>query len=174
MVRHDDLMWPTHVRFRSLFVWQQYSMICRWAGKVIYSAGLIDDFLPAASLETEKSSPLSPFLHLPPQFRRHSRIDQLETTKENFSTQVETASQPAQMGESTLTNKIIRLPQVREMVGLGTTAIYDKMKKSDFPKQIKIGRLSGWVESEVQAWINERIRASRQEAENQSPHIQAA
>lgn len=78
------------------------------------------------------------------------------------------------MGESTLTNKIIRLPQVRGMVGLGTTAIYDKMKKNDFPKQIKIGRLSGWVESEVQAWINERIRASRQEAENQSPHVQAA
>ena len=73
-----------------------------------------------------------------------------------------------------MTNKIIRLPQVKQMVGLGTTAIYDKMKNSDFPKQIKIGRLSGWVESEVQAWINEQIMASRPEAANQSPHVQAA
>lgn len=57
--------------------------------------------------------------------------------------------------------KIIRLPKVKEMVGLGTTAIYDKMKKGEFPKQIKIGRLSGWIESEIQAWINQRITARR-------------
>lgn len=57
--------------------------------------------------------------------------------------------------------KIIRLPQVKEMVGLGTTAIYDKMKKGDFPRQIKIGRLSGWLESEVKDWIMEQVRKSR-------------
>ena len=60
-----------------------------------------------------------------------------------------------------MSEKIIRLPKVKEMVGLGTTAIYDKMKKGEFPKQIKIGRLSGWIESEIQAWINQRITASR-------------
>ena len=73
-----------------------------------------------------------------------------------------------------MANKIIRLPQVKEMVGLGTTAIYDKMKNGDFPKQIKLGRLSGWVESEVQAWISKQIMASRPEAANESPHAQAA
>lgn len=70
--------------------------------------------------------------------------------------------------------KILRLPQVRAMVGLGTTAIYNRMKNGNFPKQIKLGRLSGWIESEVQAWINEQIMANRPEAANESPHAQAA
>ncbi len=57
--------------------------------------------------------------------------------------------------------RLIRLPQVKAMVGLGTTAIYDKIKKGGFPRQIKLGRLSGWVESEVQDWISQQIMASR-------------
>lgn len=57
--------------------------------------------------------------------------------------------------------RLIRLPQVKAMVGLGTTAIYDKIKKGEFPRQIKLGRLSGWVESEVQDWISQQIMASR-------------
>ena len=60
--------------------------------------------------------------------------------------------------------RFIRLPQVKAMVGLGTTAIYDKIKKGEFPRQVKLGRVSGWVESEVQDWINQQILASRPEA----------
>lgn len=60
-----------------------------------------------------------------------------------------------------MNEKILRLPQVRGMVGLGTTAIYARMKDGTFPRQIKIGRLSGWVESEVQAWIGQQIAANR-------------
>lgn len=74
-----------------------------------------------------------------------------------------------------MSEKIIRLPKVKEMVGLGTTAIYDKMKKGEFPKQIKLGRLSGWVESEIQAWITQRITASRlEQAANFKLQAQAA
>jgi len=73
-----------------------------------------------------------------------------------------------------LDNKIIRLPQLKEMVGLGTTTIYHKMKHGDFPKQIKLGRLSGWLESEVQTWISKQILASRPESVDQPPHAQAA
>ena len=54
------------------------------------------------------------------------------------------------------------------MVGLGTTAIYDKIKKGEFPRQIKLGRLSGWVESEVQSWISLQIQASRVNAGDQA------
>ena len=60
--------------------------------------------------------------------------------------------------------RFIRLPQVKAMVGLGTTAIYDKIKKGKFPRQVKLGRVSGWVESEVQDWINQQILANRPEA----------
>ena len=60
--------------------------------------------------------------------------------------------------------RLIRLPQVKAMVGLGTTSVYDKIKKGEFPRQVKLGRLSGWVESEVQDWISQQITASRPEA----------
>lgn len=70
--------------------------------------------------------------------------------------------------------RIIRLPQVRDLVGLGTTAIYAKMKSGDFPKQIKLGRLSGWVESEIQAWIRKQINASRPDSANAPTHDRAA
>ena len=62
-----------------------------------------------------------------------------------------------------MSEKIIRLPQVKALVGLGTTAIYEKMKRGEFPRQIKIGRASGWIESEIQAWISQQIRQSRAE-----------
>jgi prophage regulatory protein len=57
--------------------------------------------------------------------------------------------------------RILRLPQVKALVGLGTTAIYNRMKNDDFPKPIKLGRLSGWLHSEIQEWIAEQIRATR-------------
>jgi prophage regulatory protein len=60
-----------------------------------------------------------------------------------------------------MNERIIRLPQVRDLVGLGKTVIYDRIKAGDFPKPIKLGRVSGWVESEVQAWIGSQIIASR-------------
>ena len=65
-----------------------------------------------------------------------------------------------------MNQRLIRLPQVKAMVGLGTTAIYDKIKKGEFPRQVKLGRLSGWVESEVQDWISQQILASRPQASN--------
>lgn len=73
-----------------------------------------------------------------------------------------------------MSQRLIRLPQVKDMVGLGTTAIYDKIKKGEFPKQVKLGRLSGWVESEVQAWIGQQIQASRPSVANSFQHSQAA
>lgn len=73
-----------------------------------------------------------------------------------------------------MSEKFIRLPEVKKMVGLGTTAIYDRMKLGEFPKQVKLGLLSVWVESEIQNWMKEQIRASRPEAANSSPHELAA
>ncbi len=60
-----------------------------------------------------------------------------------------------------MNQRLIRLPQVKSMVGLGRSSIYDKIKRGEFPKQIKLGRSSGWIEAEVQLWISEQIRASR-------------
>ena len=63
-----------------------------------------------------------------------------------------------------MSQRLIRLPEVKALVGLGTTSIYDKVKKGEFPKQVKLGRLSGWIEAEVEGWISQQIQASRPQA----------
>lgn len=50
-------------------------------------------------------------------------------------------------------DRIIRIPEVLERVGLSRTTIYQKIKEGSFPKQLKLGRTSGWLESEIDAWI---------------------
>lgn len=53
---------------------------------------------------------------------------------------------------------IIRLNDVIKMTGLSRSSIYDLISKDTFPKQIKLtSRSSGWLESEVQQWIDERV-----------------
>ncbi|WP_291987219.1 AlpA family phage regulatory protein [Candidatus Accumulibacter sp. ACC007] len=60
-----------------------------------------------------------------------------------------------------MNQRLIRLPHVKCMVGLGRSSIDDKIKRGEFSRQIRLGRASGWVEPEVQTWISEQIRVSR-------------
>ena len=53
--------------------------------------------------------------------------------------------------------RLIRLPEVRRLTGLGKTQIYERMRHGTFPRATKIGVSTLWVESEVQAWIHARI-----------------
>jgi len=50
-------------------------------------------------------------------------------------------------------DRIIRLPEVIERVGLSKSTIYQNIQDGTFPKQLKLGRTSGWLESEIDAWI---------------------
>jgi len=53
---------------------------------------------------------------------------------------------------------ILRLPEVQNKTGLSRSTIYDLISHGEFPKQIKLtSRSSGWVESEVSAWLDVRI-----------------
>jgi prophage regulatory protein len=58
--------------------------------------------------------------------------------------------------------RLIRLPQVLDMIGLGKTMLYKMMKTGEFPQPRKIRHLSVWVESEVQAWIDAVIQSTEQ------------
>ncbi|HGL6719987.1 AlpA family phage regulatory protein [Burkholderia contaminans] len=49
--------------------------------------------------------------------------------------------------------RLLRLPTVIDMVGLGKTTIYEMMKEGSFPRPRRVRNLSLWVETEVQAWI---------------------
>jgi prophage regulatory protein len=58
--------------------------------------------------------------------------------------------------------KIIRLPRTIEKTQLSRSTIYSLIKAGDFPQQIKLSsRAMGFLESEVDAWVEARVAASR-------------
>ena len=57
---------------------------------------------------------------------------------------------------------ILRLPDVKARTGLSRSTIYLRLATGDFPRPVSLGARSiGFVESEIDDWIAERIRASR-------------
>jgi prophage regulatory protein len=66
---------------------------------------------------------------------------------------------------NTVTGEVIlRLPQVKGRCGLGRASIYAGVKNGTFPAPVKLGeRAVGWLASSVDAWIQTRIQASRQQ-----------
>ncbi|WP_336798133.1 AlpA family transcriptional regulator [Erwinia aphidicola] len=46
--------------------------------------------------------------------------------------------------------------------GLTDKWFYKLIKDGEFPKPIKLGRSSRWMQSEVEAWVQNRINQSRQ------------
>ena len=60
---------------------------------------------------------------------------------------------------------IVRRPQVQVRTGLPKSSIYALMAKGAFPKPIKIGaRAVGWLDSDIDAWIEAQVSASRRES----------
>ncbi|HAT8315137.1 TPA: helix-turn-helix transcriptional regulator [Legionella pneumophila] len=57
---------------------------------------------------------------------------------------------------------ILRLPTVKKRVGMSRSNIYKLMSEGLFPKSISIGiRAVGWIESEINEWIEQQIESSR-------------
>ena len=53
--------------------------------------------------------------------------------------------------------KLLRLPDLIAR-GLGSrSSIYVRMERGEFPRPVKIGRLNGWLEHEIDAWIEARV-----------------
>jgi len=56
--------------------------------------------------------------------------------------------------------RLLRLPQVMDMTGLGKTKIYALQAEGRFPQRVQITPYCvGWVEREIHAWISERMTA---------------
>ena len=56
--------------------------------------------------------------------------------------------------------RILKLKEVLNRTGLGKTTMYMLISNGDFPQQIPLGlRAVGWLESEVDAWILEKIES---------------
>ena len=59
-------------------------------------------------------------------------------------------------------SRIIRWPEVHERVGYCRTNIYYLIQSGDFPAPIKLGRRAvGWLESDIENWIDSRIEQSQ-------------
>ena len=55
--------------------------------------------------------------------------------------------------------QIWRLKKVMEQTGLGRSSIYKLIKEGSFPKPVPLGaRAVGWVATEINAWIEDRVR----------------
>jgi len=54
---------------------------------------------------------------------------------------------------------ILRINAVSRRTGLSRTSIYRAISKRTFPKSIKLGlRATGWIEEEIDNWIEQKIR----------------
>jgi prophage regulatory protein len=61
-----------------------------------------------------------------------------------------------------MAHTILRLPEVKRSTGLSRSTIYLKIAQDTFPKPIPLGaRAVGWLEAEIQDWLQRRIDASR-------------
>lgn len=61
-------------------------------------------------------------------------------------------------------DSVLRLPRVKDRTGLCRASIYAAIKNGTFPSPIKLTeRAVGWTASSIEAWIQSRVEASRQQ-----------
>jgi prophage regulatory protein len=65
-------------------------------------------------------------------------------------------------GGANMVTSILRLPAVKARTGLSRSTIYLRISEGGFPKAISLGgRAVGWVEAEIDDWLNQQIDNSR-------------
>ena len=73
-----------------------------------------------------------------------------------------TATMTTQNNNSSLLNdKMVDMKFITKFTGLTDKWFYKLIQDGNFPKPIKLGRSSRWMQSEVENWVDERINCSR-------------
>ncbi|MDR0219263.1 MAG: AlpA family transcriptional regulator [Enterobacteriaceae bacterium] len=62
---------------------------------------------------------------------------------------------------SILTDKFVDMAFITQLTGLTDKWFYKLIQQGEFPKPIKLGRSSRWLQSEVEFWLQRRIEQSR-------------
>lgn len=64
--------------------------------------------------------------------------------------------------ERTDTRRLIRLPEVRQRVGLSRSEIYRRIRRNAFPSPVRLGpQSSAWDSAEIDRWIDGCLQASK-------------
>ena len=81
-------------------------------------------------------------------------------TTNNLVQRIATENNPQ---ESSTPRRFLRIQSVLFQVGLGRSAVYQLIKAKDFPAPYKIGggKVSVWLESEIDNWIEQQVAASK-------------
>jgi len=57
-------------------------------------------------------------------------------------------------------DRLIRLPEVENLIGCKKSTVYTMLKNGTFPKPIRLSaRMAAWSESSVLQWLQDRINA---------------
>ncbi|HDH0763278.1 TPA: AlpA family transcriptional regulator [Klebsiella oxytoca] len=62
---------------------------------------------------------------------------------------------------SLLDDQLVDMRFIKKLTGLTDKWFYKLIKDGLFPKPIKLGRCSRWLQSEVEDWLMQRIADSR-------------
>lgn len=74
--------------------------------------------------------------------------------------QVSRGGATAGTGRHDASRRVLRRPEVTARTGLGKSSLYAQMQAGTFPRSVNLGpRAVGWIESEIDAWIDDRIAA---------------
>jgi prophage regulatory protein len=60
-----------------------------------------------------------------------------------------------------LNDKMVDMVFITHFTGLSDKWFYKLIQEGEFPKPIKLGRSSRWLQSEVEKWMQQRIVDSR-------------
>ena len=67
-----------------------------------------------------------------------------------------------------MSTTILRLPALKSRTGLSRSQLYLLIAQDLFPKQIRLGeRAVGWLEDDVERWLQDQVRQSRSAIANQ-------
>lgn len=100
---------------------------------------------------------MSKVVEISPELRRVIREEVAAGLREALAAQAPTtAAQDSAM----------RMTEIVKVTGLSKSAIYAMIAEGKFPAGFQLGSNSkAWLASDVQAWINERVSASRKGAQ---------
>ena len=59
-------------------------------------------------------------------------------------------------------DKFVSMQFITELTGLSDKWFYKLAQEGKFPKPVKFGRSSRWIEREVKEWLEERVKDSRE------------